>query len=53
MKSIKSIITLLLIISGATTYAQDGIIKSGNMIVYNTNVPAQKVWKVIGAVDGV
>ena len=53
MKSCKSVITLLLMIAGGTSYAQDSIIKSGNLIVYNTNVPAQKVWEVIGAVDGV
>lgn len=54
MKSIKSIIiTLLLGISVSASYGQDSIVKSGNMVVYNTNIPAQKVWGIIGAVDGV
>lgn len=53
MGRFKSLITLLLIVTAATTYGQESIIKSGNLIVYNTSVSAQKVWEVIGAVDGV
>lgn len=54
MKSIKSIIIALLFgLAMNTSYGQETSIKSGNMIVFSTNIPAQKVWEVIGAVGGV
>jgi hypothetical protein len=53
MRNIKLLTTVILMIIGLNSYGQDRIIKSGNLIVYNTNIPAQKVWEVIGAVEGV
>lgn len=53
MKRIKPIVALILILAAAAVHGQDGIIRSGTQVVYNTNVPAEKVWEIIGAVDGV
>ncbi|MFZ6013486.1 MAG: SRPBCC family protein [Bacteroidota bacterium] len=52
MKGVNFLVALILIVAGTTVYGQDNIIKSGALIVYTTNVPAQKVWDIIGAVDG-